>query len=68
MISYKNLLSPKGLIKLKNILFLENNTNTDDLANVNHEMNNRNYIWSVQVKKFNSSICQSNFNTDTCKS
>lgn len=68
MISYKKLLSPKGLIKLKKkTLFLENNTNSDNLANVSNETNKRNCIRSVQVKKMNSSFWQSNFKTDTCK-
>lgn len=52
MISYKKLLSHKGLIKLKKkVLFLENNTNSDNLANVSNETNKRNCIQSVQVRK-----------------
>lgn len=66
MISYKKLFSPKGLIKLKKkTLFLENNTNSDNLANVSNETKKRNCIRSVQVKKINSSFWQSNFKT--CK-
>lgn len=35
----------------KKVLFLENNTNSDNLANVSNETNKRNCIQSVQVRK-----------------
>lgn len=53
--------------KKKPILFLENKTNSDNLANASNETNKRNCIRSVQARKMNSSFWQSNFKTDTCK-
>lgn len=44
--------SSKVLIKLKNILFLENNIHSDNLVNVSNEMNNRDGTGSVQIQKW----------------